>query len=296
MQFVAVWDVVRAIASEIEISEDEVATNLRLAEEVPPVTNPDSPGAFKGRTRGEMREEVISGLAHSFASAYRISHAAALLDNVLLHAGDAAPMLYDFRQTGLPRASASALAELQPVLFGAAKFRERLVNALSAGKLRNFPLHSRPDGSRVEVNDWTSRPTDWEIVGKMAFSAAEISTALRRAEIPFGVLRDLGTGEVVEEVTVGDEMMEGTNSQKQTADVEPGWYRQRKEPFQWQGTPHEKALVEFKEQVVDGKPHSFQDVADEFNMAKSQAATVYYRAIGRPKKPKNKPKTGAWHP
>lgn len=201
MVFVTVWDVMESIGSKIEFSAAERVSTLRLGEEVPQIGNPNIPGFFKGQSMGELRDEVITNLGRSFGRAHQISSAAALLENVLHHA-DVQPKLYDMRQTGLPRLSTSALAELRPVLFGAAQFERRLVVALGAGKFRNFPRHGGAGKVGLSPDDWVSHPSDVDTVRKLVFLADEIQALLHHAEIPFGRMHDAFTGEAIKNVGI----------------------------------------------------------------------------------------------
>lgn len=199
MQFVTVREVMDAIGREFEVSETERAETLRLSEEVAPAPNPGAPSPFGGKTMGDLRQDVIAGLASAFARAFRISRSAAVLDNVLHHAHDSGPALFDLRQTGLPRENTSALrSELCPILIGAAKFETRLVAALEAGRFRNYPRHGGSHGIGMSPDDWTSHPNDSHTLRNVVFDAMELIPIVRAREIAIGEMRDAFTGEVVQ--------------------------------------------------------------------------------------------------
>ena len=199
MQFVTVCEVMDSIGSQIDVSESERATTLRLSDEVAQIRDAQAPSPFSGKTMGDLREEIIAGLARSFARAYKLSMSAALLENALHHEEESQPRLFDLRQTGLPRISTSAIAELRPILFGVAQFECRLVQALSTGRLRNFPRHGGPRAIGVNPDDWKSNPNDGETLKKLIFVREEIQRTLRDTGIRFRPMRDAFTNQVVAE-------------------------------------------------------------------------------------------------
>lgn len=198
MQFVTVWEVIESIGSQIEVSATERAETLRLSEEVAQVRDADAPSPMGRKTMGELRQDVISGLAQSFARAHKVSLSAALLEHVLHHAEGAQPKLFDLRQTGLPRLNVPAIGELSEVLFGMAKFEKRLIAELSCGKFRNFPRHGGPGGAGRSPDDWMSNASDGDTLRKLLFLPEEIQPLLIEAGIPLGAMRDVFTGDVVE--------------------------------------------------------------------------------------------------
>jgi hypothetical protein len=198
MELVTAWEVMEAIGSKIEASEAERALTLRLGEEVAQVQEAGAPSPFSGKTMGDLRDEVIIGLARSFAKAHRISHSAARLHYVLHHTETPRPELFDLRPTGLPCLSVSAFSELQSVLIGTAQFEKRLIAALSSGKFRNFPRHGGPDRISLSLDDWTSHPSDGDTLRKLVFRSEEILPLLWKAGISLGPLHDAFTGNRVE--------------------------------------------------------------------------------------------------
>lgn len=191
---VSAWEVLDSIGSSFDFSAAERATTLRLGDEVPPLQNPAAPSPLSGRTMGELRDEVVAGLAQSFARATKISRSAAVLHYVLHHV-DAPPELFDMRLTGLPLLSDSAFAELQSVLAQTARFERRLIEALGKGKFRDFPRHGGPHGVGISPDDWTSSPSDPETLRNLAFRAAEIKALL--VDVPHGAMHDALTGQVI---------------------------------------------------------------------------------------------------
>lgn len=199
MEFVTVWELLQSIGSQLDASEAERVATFGLKDQVAAPRDPDSPGPFVGKTLGETRDEVVLGLGGAFVRAYKLSRAAAMLEHALHHAEEPRPKVFDLRQTRLPRLNPSALPELQEVLIKASQFEERLVAALEAGKLRNFPRHGRGsrNGVGFSVDDWKSRPTDADAVQKIVFLADEIRPLLREVLVPFGPLREAFTGEPI---------------------------------------------------------------------------------------------------
>lgn len=194
MRIVAAWDVIEAIGSKIEVSEAERASTLRLTEEVAQPREHLAPSPLGGKTMGELREEVVTGLARSFARATKISRSAALLHHVLHHA-EPPPLLLEWRQTGLPCVSTSISSELQAILIKTSQFEKRLITALSRGEFRGYPRHGGPTEVGASPDDWTSSPTDSETLRKVGFRAAEIKSLL--AELPHGPLHDAFSGQVI---------------------------------------------------------------------------------------------------
>lgn len=200
MEFVTAWEVIGAMASKIEVSEVERASTLRLGEEVAKVQDPGAPSPFRGKTMGELRDEVITSLARSFARANQLSSSAARLEYVLHHADASHPKLFDLRQTGLPRLSMSAMADLRPALFRLSKFEDRLVAALSAGRFRDFPKHGGVGGVGLSADDWRLHPSDGETLRKLAFLPEEIQPLLIEAGIQLGDMQDAFTGGLVKAI------------------------------------------------------------------------------------------------
>lgn len=198
MKFVTVLEVLESIASNLDVSEAERASSLRLGDEVVQFHDPAAPSPFNGKTMGNLREDVIAGLARSFARAYQLSRSAALLENALHHEETSQPRLFDLRQTGLPRLNTSAITELRPILFGVAKFEHRLVKALSNGKLRGFPSHGGPGATGVNPDDWKSNPNDDETVNNLFFIREDIQRLLRDSGILYRPMRDAFTGQVID--------------------------------------------------------------------------------------------------
>lgn len=220
MEFLTVWEVMEAIGSGIEVSETERAATLRLAEEVQQPPDAAAPSPFSGKTMGDLRNDVITGLARSFARAHKLSVSAAFLEHVLHHAEGSQPKLFDLRQTGLPRLNMSATGELREILFGVAKFEKRLVAALSSGKFRGFPRHGGAGGVGPSPDNWMSDPRDGDTLRQLLFFPAEIKPLLIQAGTPLGPMRDAFTGKVVEEFGPNPEPVDtlsGSNTGKGNA-------------------------------------------------------------------------------
>lgn len=198
MGCVTAWELIGSIGSQLQVSESERRETLRLEEEVLENRDASAPSLFRGTNLGDLREEVLTGLARSFARAHRISNSAAQLHYVLHHT-EPTPALYDLRLTGLPCLSPSVFSELQSVLVKTAQFEARLVAALSKGKFRNFPRHGGSSGIGMSPDDWTTRPSDPDTLRKIGFDAGEIVSTLRNAGIHPGPLHDAMTGDVLQE-------------------------------------------------------------------------------------------------
>jgi hypothetical protein len=203
MQYVRVWDLMGAIGSEMTVSANERAATLRLDDEVAQVGDPNAPSPLAGKTMGDLRQDVITGLSAAFARAYRISRSAAVIENFLHHTPNTTLAVYDLRQTGLPRLSTSARTELGTILVRAAQFEKRLVSALSAGAFRRYPRHGGPRSIGVSPDAWSSDPNDSHAVCNIVLDAAQIMPLLREAEFDVRSLREAFTAEPIQEDPAG---------------------------------------------------------------------------------------------
>lgn len=171
MEFVSVREVLDSIADQFPVPQGCI-------DSLPNSDTPDSDPSVVWHNTGQNQAPSITRVYHDFRlrmlndlfrSAFQRSNAAAVLDQYL-HNSAQRPKWYDRAETGRPKVSETAHAEVQPMLVHMAHYFDRCMTAFRARRFENWPRGSNLLSSEGKFR----KPADDKRMELVGFDRSEL--------------------------------------------------------------------------------------------------------------------------
>lgn len=180
MKFISVREVLDSIANQLTVPQDYVD---RLPISDTPTSDPAEIWPYSDQKKAPpivrwFHNVKVRMLNDLFISAFQRSNAAAVLDQHL-HNSTQRPKWYDCNETGRPKVSETAHAEVQPMLVHMAHYFDRYMKAFRAGRFEHWPRGSNIQGSEGKFG----KPADDQRMELIGFDHSELVEFLDRHAI-----------------------------------------------------------------------------------------------------------------